>query len=124
MEIMLAITIMSVVLLALGSLMFQATRDMNRTGAVAYRSAAQLSAISWAQSLPFDSLTSATYQSQVVGCVTDTTGQLIYNRCTTVQVISGKDTRITLVITPTNLTGKSDTVVVERNRPLVASPFF
>src|SRR5947207_3168308 len=91
-EIMLAMTLMSIVLLALGSLMFQAGRDMNRNGAVAYRSAADLAAVSWAQSLPFDSLTSATYQSNVVGCVTDTTGLLIYHRCTTVQVLTGKQT--------------------------------
>ena len=83
-----------------------------------------VAAVSWAQSLPFDSLTSATYQSNVVGCVTDTTGLLIYNRCTTVQVVTGKQTRVTLVITPTGtLTGKSDTLVIDRNRALVTSPF-
>jgi len=121
-EILMAITILSIVLLALGSLMFQAGRDMNRSGAVAYRSAAQLKVASWAQGLPWDSLHSP--PGGPVGCITDTTGQLVYSRCTTLQTMTGTRTRITVAILPTGrLTANPDTVVIDRNRPLQTSPF-
>ena len=121
-EIMVAITILSVVLLALGSLMFQASRDMNRSGAIAYRSAAQQSAAAWAGGVPWDSLHLP--PGGPVGCVTDTTGQLTYTRCTTLFVLSNKLRRLTVVITPTGrLTAPPDTVAVDRPKPLIGSPF-
>jgi prepilin-type N-terminal cleavage/methylation domain-containing protein len=121
-EIMVAITILSIVLLALGSLMFQATRDMNRSGAVAYRSAAQQSAAAWANGVPWDSLHAP--PGGPVGCVTDTAGLLTYTRCTTLFTMSNKLKRLTVVITPTGrLIVPPDTVAVDRNKPLVGSPF-
>ena len=121
-EIMVAITILSVVLLALGSLMFQATRDMNRSGAVAYRSAAQQSSAAWGSAFPWDSLHAP--PGGPVGCVTDTAGLLIYNRCTTLFTLTKKLKRLMVVISPTGrLTAPPDTLWVDRTKPLVGSPF-
>ena len=121
-EIMVTITILSVVLLALGSLMFQASRDMNHSAAVSYRSAAQQSAASWAIMLPWDSLHAP--PGGPVGCLTDTTAKLIYTRCTTLVTVSPKQKRVTVAITPTGLLkAKPDTVIVERVMPVPASPF-
>ncbi len=80
------------------------------------------SAAAWAQGLPWDSIHSA--PGGPVGCITDTTGQLIYTRCTTWDSVSLKQRRLRMVITPTgSLTGNPDTVIVERNKPLKTSPF-
>jgi hypothetical protein len=121
-EILVTISILSIVMLALGSLMFQATRDLNHSGGVAYRSAAQQSALTWATALPWDSLHST--PGGPVGCITDTVGQLVYNRCATLQTVSGKVRRLTITVTPTGLLlPMPDTVVVDRNMPTQASPF-
>jgi len=119
---MVAITILSVVLLALGSLMFQASRDMNRSGAIAYRSAAQQSAAAWANGLPWDSL--HVPPGGPVGCITDTAGQLTYTRCTILAQMTNKLKRLIVVITPTGrLIAPPDTITVDRNKTLVGSPF-
>lgn len=114
-EIMIALSILSTVLVALGGLMFQAANYTRRSAAVSYRGAAAERWAAWVQHLPWDSLATA------VGCTTDTSGQLVYTRCVTVQDIPGvapQRKRVTVTITPTGpITIRPDTVVVDRNRP-------
>ncbi len=111
-EIMLALSILSTVLVALGGLMFQAASHTRRSAAIAFRGAASERAAAWVQNLPWDSLTSA------VGCATDTSGQLVYTRCVTLQTTSPQLRRMSVVITPTGpVVIKPDTVVIDRNRP-------
>jgi hypothetical protein len=121
-EIVLALTILSVGLLALGGLMYQISRETRWSMAVAYRSAAAQSAASWAEALPWDSL--HVPPGGPVGCMTDTTGQLIYNRCTALTNVSTKHRRLSIAITPIGrLTAPPDTVVIDRNKPSQVSPF-
>lgn len=119
---MLAITILSVGLLAIGGLMYQVSRDTRWSAAVAYRGAAAQSAASWAEALHWDSL--HTPPGGPVGCITDTTGALIYTRCTTMTAISGTLRRLSMAITPIGaLTARPDTIVIDRNKPMATSPF-
>jgi hypothetical protein len=97
---MIALTLLTTVLVALGGLMFQAARHTRQSAAVAYRSAA------------WDSIAGA------VGCSSDSSGALAYDRCVTVQNVSAKLKRVTITITPTGtLTAAPDTIVISRVRP-------
>jgi len=117
-EVMIALAILSAVLIALGSLMYQVARHTADSAAVGYRSAAVTSAASWAERLPWDSIDGA------IGCQNDTTGQLIYVRCLSVQSLSAGHKSVTIVVSPTGrLMASPDTVVVERRRTLSLSPF-
>lgn len=117
-EVMIALAILSAVLIALGSLMYQVARHTADSAAVGYRSAAVTSAASWAERLPWDSIDGA------IGCQNDTTGQLIYVRCLSVQSLSAGHKSVTIVVSPTGrLMATPDTVTVERRRKLSLSPF-
>lgn len=117
-EVMIALAILSAVLIALGSLMYQVARHNTDSAAVGYRSAAVTSAASWAERIPWDSIDGA------IGCQNDTTGQLIYVRCLSVQSLSAGHKSITVVVSPTGrLVVAPDTVTVERRRTLSLSPF-
>jgi hypothetical protein len=117
-EILVALGILSIVLISLGGLMFQVARHTRRSAAVGYRSAAVAGAGTWAQSLPWDSIDGAT------GCGLDTSGLLLYTRCTSVQSPSGRLKEIQVVVTPSGpLTVAPETVVVYRTKPKTVSPF-
>ncbi|GIW51944.1 MAG: hypothetical protein KatS3mg081_1299 [Gemmatimonadales bacterium] len=117
-EVIVALGILSVVLIALAGLMFDVSLGTRRSAALSYRSAAAQMAQAWIAALPWDSLSSA------VGCTSDSTGQLVYSRCVTVQDLSSDQKRVTIVITPTGaLTAPPDTIVVDRAKPLPLSPF-
>lgn len=116
-EIIIALTILSTVLVALGGLMFQAAQHTRRSAAVAYRSAAITTASAWIQSLPWDSLGGA------VGCITDSVGLLEYSRCVTVTDVSSTFKRITVAINPTgNLLVRAESLAIARNKPRMPSP--
>lgn len=119
MEIVVAIFILSVVLVSLGSLMSQVSFRTRQAAALSYLSAAAQTAEARAEKLPWDSLGSGS----VVGCSTDTSGQLVYTRCTTVSGHPAFDT-IRVVLSPTGaLTAPPETVVVYRARPTGNNPF-
>ena len=118
-EILIALGILAVVLLSLGGLMFQVSQQTRRATTLSYLSAAVQIAQTWVEGLPWDSLGSAS----VVGCTTDTTGQLVYTQCTTVRGHPTFDT-ISVVLTPTGiLTAPPETVTVYRAKPRFTSPF-
>ena len=118
-EIMIALSILSVVLLALGGLMFDVARHSRRSTAVAYRSAALESATSWIQALPWDSLPT------VVGCTDSiTTGLLEYTRCVELVSNTASSRLARIIISPTGvLQARPDTVTVERTKARASSPF-
>lgn len=118
-EIMIALSILSVVLLALGGLMFDVARHSRRSTAVAYRSAALESATSWIQALPWDSLPT------VVGCTDSlTTGLLQYTRCVELVSNTSNSRLARIIISPTGvLQARPDTVTVERTKARASSPF-
>lgn len=116
-EVVVALGILSLVLMALGGLMFQVSLQTRRSAALSYRGAAAQKAQALVEALPWDSLGGA------VGCVTDTAGQLAYTRCLTVQNVTAKQKRITVVLTSTgNLVVAPDTLVVDRTKPQLPFP--
>lgn len=116
-EIVMALGILAVVLIALGGLMFQVARHTQKSAAVAHRSAAAGNAATWIQGLPWDSLGTA------VGCTTDTTGPMTYTQCVANSDLSTNLKRVTVVISPTGvMVALPDTVVIDRNKPRPASP--
>lgn len=117
-EVVVAMTILSIIVMALGSLMFQIARHTRASAAVAYRSAASESAASWLHGLPFDSV--------VGGCAdtTLTTGLLEYTRCVVVSPNGPRYKVARIVISPTGVLQPSpDTITVVRTKARSASPF-
>ena len=104
-EVLVALTILSIVLIALGGLMFQVGRQTRLSAATTYRSAAMQRAAAWIEGLPWDSSTSAI----IGGCTADSSGLMSYDRCTTV-VPNGIFTAL------------PETLVVYRNKARPASP--
>jgi prepilin-type N-terminal cleavage/methylation domain-containing protein len=116
-EVLVAMVIMSVVLVALGGLMFDVARQTRLSAATTYRSAAAQRASAWVEGMPWDSL------SPSAGCASGVSGQLTYDRCLTVVDSTPRMKIITVVVTPTGtLTATPDTFVVIRNRARSASP--
>ncbi len=116
---MLALSILSVVLIGLGGLMFQAARHTRQAAAAAYRSSAITSAEGWGRTIPWDSAPAA------VGC-TDSlqSGRMLYTRCVELPVNTPRYQQIRVIISPIgNLVTTPDTVVVDRNRARSPSPF-
>jgi len=118
-EVVVAITIFSVVVLALGGLMFQVARHTRASAGVAFRSAAAESAASWLHGLPWDSIPGA------VGCTDSvSTGLLQYTRCVVLLTDTPRYRLARITISPTgNLTPSPDTITVERTRTRSPSPF-
>lgn len=118
-EVVVAITILSVVVLALGTLMFQVAGHARASAGVAYKSAATESASSWLHGLPWDSIPSA------AGC-TDSlrVGLLEYTRCVDLITNTPRYRLARITISPTgNLRPSPDTITVERTRTRSPSPF-
>jgi len=67
--------------------------------------------------LPFDSLASR------AGCVSVARPPLPHTRCVTLTVLSARQTRVRLVITPVSTMIRPDTVLLERTRAVTANPF-
>jgi len=120
-EVVIAITILSVVVLALGTLMFQIARHTRASAGVAYRSAASESAASWLHGLPWDSIPSS------VGCTDSlSTGLLEYTRCVELLTNTPRYRLARITISPTGIlqtTVSPDTITVERTYTRSASPF-
>ncbi len=115
-EIMIALTILSTVLLSLSGLMWQMGRHTRVSGAVTVRTATLESAASLAESVTWDSL------PVIVGCTADTTAQLEYTLCYEVQNVSSQLREVRVIIAPTvPATLRSDTITINRAKPKRAS---
>lgn len=116
-EVMVALSILSTVLLSLTGLMWQMGRHSRTSGAVTQRTAALESASSQALSLSWDSL------PQIVGCQADTTAQLAYTLCFEVQTLTTQLREVRVIVSPTNpATLLADTITVHRTKPRRLSP--
>jgi prepilin-type N-terminal cleavage/methylation domain-containing protein len=93
-EVLVSMTILSVASLAMGSLLFRATRAAGATSAAAHQTAAMSSVVARLDVLPFESLAAGTT------CVTVTAAEFPHSQCTTVNNISPKVKLVTVVITP------------------------
>ena len=119
-EVMIALTIMSVVLIALGGLMFEVAQQNRSSAAITYRTAAAQKVAAHIQALPWDDIDGAS------GCTADSSGLMAYNGCISVTLANLNTTNVTVVITPTGLfTALPETLLVARSnkkaRPV--SPF-
>ena len=116
-EVVIALTIMSVVLLALGGLMFQVAQHTRTSAATTYRTAAAQKITAHIQTLPWNNIDGAS------GCTADSSGLMAYNRCISVTTTSANTKAVTVVISPTGLfTALPDTLLVVRSKSRV-SPF-
>ena len=120
-EIMLALTILSLTMMSLGALMFQVARGTRQAAQVAYRSAAIQTAGGWAQTLPWDSI-----PTRIGWSGKDTIGQLVYQRYMS-YADSTKYRILTVIIRPDTAAASSsriraETVTVVRAKPLKAAP--
>ncbi len=118
-EVVVALGIFSVVLIALVGMMFSMAHQTRLTAYGTARTAATQSASAWAQSVAWDSIGGS------VGCVLDTAGPLTYTRCTTVQNVGYRLKRLQIVVAPDSVTGVGpDTVTVNRQKPQQLSPLY
>ena len=117
-EVMVALTIMSVVLLALGGLMFQVAQQSRSSAATTYRTAAAQKVAAHIRSLLWDNIDGAS------GCTADSSGLMGYNRCISVTNDGAKTKHVTVVISPTGLfTALPETLLVVRFKSRPVSPF-
>ncbi len=110
-EIMVALTILSSVLVALGGLMFQVGQQTRTSARETYQAAAMQQGAAYVSSLSWTEIDGA------AGCTSDTTGLMEYNQCISVSG-SSNDKLITLIVTPTGVfAGTPDTLTMYRHKP-------
>ena len=116
-EVVIAMTILSVVLITLGGLMFDVARQTQSSAATTYRAAAVQQAAAWIEGLPWNDINGTS------GCSSLSMGPLDFDRCVSVYDTTTSMKRVTVVITPTGtLTAQPDTVVLYRNQARLRSP--
>ena len=113
-----ALTLLSVVLLALTGIMWQMGRHTRTASLVGARGAALESAASLAESVRWDSLTA------LVGCVSDTSAQFVYTRCFEVTATMGGVRQVRAIVTPAGGALPPETLTVSRTRPRSRSPLY
>jgi prepilin-type N-terminal cleavage/methylation domain-containing protein len=117
-EVVVALSILSVVLMSLTGIMWQMGRQTRVAGVAAARTAAVESAAALAHAARWDSLT------PLVGCAADTTAGLAYTRCYEVNNLSASLRQVRVIISPTaSAVLAPDTLLVQRTRPRQRSPF-
>lgn len=117
-EVVIALTLLSVALLALTGIMWEMGRHTRRASLVGARGAAVASAASLAESVRWDSL------DALVGCVVDTSAQLVYTRCFEVGPAAGSSRQVRAIVVPTGGTVLPETLTVTRTRPRSTSPLW
>lgn len=114
-EVMVALTILSSVLVALGGLMFQVGRQTRVSARETYQAAAIQQGAAYMEALPWNDIDGA------AGCTTDSTGLLEYRRCIAV-TSAGNSKRATVIVSPLGaFAGAPDTITVYRHRPRAVS---
>jgi type II secretory pathway pseudopilin PulG len=117
-EIMFALTIMSVGLIALAGLMYQVARQTHASTSASYRSTALQRAGSWMESVPWDEIPGAT------GCSIDTIGVLSYSNCVSYLQSAPGLRKLQVVVAPQgDFISRPETLVVYRHQGLLLSPF-
>ena len=116
-EIMISLVIMSFGAVALGQLMFQASRASRVRSSATYRTAALTQEVERLGVIPFDLLTDGS------SCTTVSTAPFPHSLCTTITSLSTVSRQATVIVTPTGTgTLPPDTAVLVRTHPLRAEP--
>ena len=115
-EIVVAMLLLSVTLLALAALMTQVAQQGRATEATAQRNAALVRQVNYFTALSFDALDPA-----LAGCTVVDDAPLPYERC--VEISAGASTRtVKIKVTPTNSAYRPDSAIFERTASPV-NPF-
>ncbi len=109
-EVVVAVTLLMIVLPALGALTFQIAGRSLRSEALTHRTAVVRQLIGRLGVLPFDSLGSA------VGCEVEDDPPFPHEWCVTVEDRAADDREVVLVITSTLVAVRPDTVYLRRTR--------
>lgn len=117
-EVVVALTLLSVVLLALTGIMWEMGRHTRRASLVGARGAALESAASLAAAVQWDSI------AALIGCATDTSAQLVYTRCFEVPSLAAPIRQIRAIVTPVGGALPPETLTVSRTRPRSRSPLY
>jgi prepilin-type N-terminal cleavage/methylation domain-containing protein len=113
-EIVVAMTILSVVMVTLAGLTFQTARRSISAQGNDQRQAVVMQQLNQMAAVPYDSLGAGSY----TGCTT-ITASFGYTRCLTMTQVNTNLRRMTIIITPTQPLWRADTVRVERKKPPV-----
>ncbi|HYT70421.1 MAG TPA: prepilin-type N-terminal cleavage/methylation domain-containing protein [Gemmatimonadales bacterium] len=115
-ELLVAVTLLGIALAGAARLSFVMARRSYPLVGLAARDAVIAQQVNQFTALPFDSLTAK------VGTTTVRRSPLPYTRTVTVEHLSPRWRRVTLIITPLNPFVSPDTVIIERAKP-DANPF-
>lgn len=116
-EVVVAMTLLGVALSALVRPTFQYAQRVTDLQAEVQRDGVARAQVSRLMALPYDSLASR------AGCRTVSTTALPHTRCVTLTSLSTTQTRVSVIITPSNTTFAPDTVTFERTRMASGNPF-
>lgn len=111
-----AIILLSLAMLALGSLMTRSSQQAIASASAVQTTAAMTTEVGRVNVLPWAQLTAGTT------CETVTTGQMPRVRCTTITDVSTTEKDIRIIVTPTNTTVRPDTVRVQRTKTDASGP--
>jgi prepilin-type N-terminal cleavage/methylation domain-containing protein len=117
-EVLVALTLLSVVLLALTGIMWEMGRHNRLAALVGARGAALASAASLAEAVRWDSIPT------LVGCYADTSAQIVYTRCFEMTTPITGLRQVRVIVAPADASLKAETVLVNRTRPRSRSPFY
>jgi prepilin-type N-terminal cleavage/methylation domain-containing protein len=115
-EMLVAITLLAIVLVSVAQLNFALARRFYALSGGAARDGIMVQQLNQFTAMPFDSLAAK------VGTITVNKPPVPYTRKITVDSLSPKLRRVTIVITPLNTVFRPDTVVLERSKP-ASNPF-
>ena len=110
-EIMVAITLLGLVLMGVGRLNFTLAQRFYTLSGGGARDAVLAQQVNQFAALPFDSLKAK------AGTITVNKPPLPYTRKITVDSLSPKLKRVTIIVTPLNPVFKPDTLVLQRTKP-------
>lgn len=116
-ETLVALCLLGVAASVMVAPLYQYARNVNGIGMVQARNGLTTREANRLLTMPYDSLASR------AGCVTVTRAPLPHQRCVTVSASGANRLRVELLIAPAAGAARPDTVVLERARAAVASPF-
>jgi hypothetical protein len=117
-EVLIALTLLSVVLLALTGIMWEMGRHNRLAALVGARGAELASAASLAEAVRWDSIPA------LVGCSADTSAQIAYTRCFELSTPMTGLRQVRVIVTPADVSLKPETLLVNRTRPRSRSPLY
>jgi prepilin-type N-terminal cleavage/methylation domain-containing protein len=116
-EVIVAISLLSIVLTSLAGLSFTAARQTVTVAGGNYRHAVLTQEVNRLTAMPFAGLA-----AENGNCVNVAGGTFPHRRCITVTPISAVRAQVTVIVQPGVPGVRPDTIVVERTRPPVGNP--